>query len=211
MDSRRFRIALVIFAFVTALAFTSCSQPPQPSGEAKSGAPAKEAALPAGPVTGKTALWEMAKSAHNWARDMTPLTLKSGSISGVKNEAGKAPLWTATFGSPSKHEARTFTFATVSSPDVTKGVTIGKGIPWAGPTSDVMPFEANEVTVDSDAAVKTASESAAKWLKQHPDKEPAITLGNASRFPAAVWYVYWGDKNAAYALFVNSKTGELQK
>jgi len=217
MDSRRLRIALinvaVMLAFMAALALTSCSQPPQPSSEAKTASPAKEAAIPAGPVTGKTALWVMAKSAHTWARDMTPLTLKSGSVPGTKNEGGKAVMWTATFGSAGKHEARTFTFATVGSADVTKGVTIGKGLPWSGPSSDVMPFQATDadLAVDSDAAFQTASTLAEKWLKQHADKEAAISLGNAARFPGAVWYVHWGDQKTGFAVLVNAKTGVVQK
>lgn len=210
MNSSRLKAALVL----AVLALMSCSQPPQPSGEAKTATPAKETAVPAGPVTGKTALWELVKPAHNWAKDMTPLALASKSVPGVKNEAGKASVWTATFGSPSKHEARIFTFSVVDhAPDISKGVSIGHAIPWSGPKSDAMPFEATnaELAVDSDAAYQAAAAQAAKWLKQHPGMEPAISLGSATRFPTAVWYVHWGDKKSEYALYVNAKTGAVEK
>lgn len=209
MNLRRFNAALVFVA----LALTSCSQPSQPSGETKTSTPAKEAASPAGPVTGKAAFWEIAKSAHNWARDMTPLALKSGTVPDMKNDGGKAAIWTATLASPSKHEARIFTYSAAShAPDIYKGVTIGNPIPWSGPTSAALPFQTSDadLAVDSDAAYKTASEHAAKWLKQHPDQELTIALGNSSRFSGAVWYMQWGDKKTGYAVYVNAKTGAVE-
>jgi hypothetical protein len=201
------------FLAIPVLFLTSCSQPPKPpAGETKTAA--QEASQPAGPVSGKTALWEIYKSARNWSKDLAPLALESQTVAGVTNEGGKAGMWKATFGSVSKQEARYFTYSVVGHPpDVYKGTTIGKGVPWSGPTRDALTFQASEaeLAIDSDAAFKTASAQAASWLKQHPDKEATISLGNAARFPGAVWYVHWGDKKSGYAVYVNAKTGEVVK
>lgn len=210
MSLRRFNAALVFVA----LALTSCSQPSQPSGETKTSSSASPAAAPAQPVSGKKALWEVYKSAHGWAKDLAPLAVASKSVPGIKNEGGNAAMWTVTFGSASKHEARIFTYSVAShAPDIYKGVTIGNPIPWSGPTSAALPFATSddELVLDSDAAYKTASEQASRWLKQHPDQELTISLGNSSRFPGAVWYLQWGDKKSGYAAYVNAKTGAIVK
>ncbi len=96
--------------FVT-LFFAACENP-KPSGEAA----ATPTPAVVGPVSGKTAFWEMYKSAHSWASDLVPLALESKSVSGIKNEAGKAGMWNATFGSPSRREARVFTYSVIASP-----------------------------------------------------------------------------------------------
>jgi hypothetical protein len=207
MGSKRLKLAFTFLLVV----LTSCSQPPKPAADANSASPAKGPAQ-AGPVTGKTALWEMYKSARNWAKDLEPLALESQTVAGITNGDGKAGMWKGTFGSVSKHEARSFTYSAVSHPpDIIKGATIGKALPWSGPTKDALAFHATdeELAVDSDAAYKTASAKAAAWLKQHPDKEATISLGNAARFKGAVWYVHWGDKKTGYAVYVDAKTGAI--
>ncbi len=210
MDSTRLKITALFVLFVC----TSCSQPSQPPAAETTATPAKEASQPGGPVSGKTALWEMSKSAHTWAKDQMPLALESQSVAGVTNADGKAGMWKSTFGSMTKHEARSFTYSVAGHPpDVYKGTTIGKGLAWSGPTRDALTFQASEseLAVDSDAAFKTAATQAAGWLKQHPGKEATIALGNAARFQGAVWYIFWGDKKTGYAVYVNAKTGEVVK
>jgi hypothetical protein len=44
-------------------------------------------------------------------------------------------------------------------------------------------------------------------VKEHPDKEAALTLGNnVARFNVPVWYVQWGTTKLGYAAFVNATT-----
>lgn len=199
-----------VAAFLALLFLTSCSQAPQPMAGSK--AEADTTAASTGPVSGKTAFWEMYKSAHTWAADLTPLSLESKAVAGAKNDAGKAVMWSATFGSLSKHEARTFSYAVAAHPpDIVKGITVGHGIPWGGPSHDAMPFDSSDFKIDSDAAYQTAYTKAAAWVEKHPDKQATLTLGNASRFPAPVWYVFWGDKKLGYAVYVNAKTGAVIK
>lgn len=196
--------------FVT-LILAACESP-KPSGDAKSGAVATTTPTTPVPVAGKTAFWEMYKSAHSWAADLVPLALESRSVAGVKNETGKAGMWTATFGSPSRREARVFSYSVVASPpDIYKGVTVGKSLPWNGPTPTALSFTTSEFAVDSEAAYKTAAAEAAAWTKSHPDKEVSFTLGNAARFKGPVWYVMWGEKKSGYAVFVDARTGTVVK
>lgn len=196
--------------FVT-LVLTACESA-KPAGDAGTDSASKATAAPAGPVSGKTAFWEMYKSAHSWAADLVPLALESKSVSGIKNEGGRAGMWTATFGSPTRRQARTFSYSVIASPpDIFKGVTVGNALPWNGPTPTAQTFTTAEFSVDSEAAYATASSQAAAWTKSHPDKDVSLTLGNASRFKGPVWYVLWGEKKSGYAVLVDAKTGTIIK
>ena len=199
----------IVVVFVAALFAAGCSEEPK-TEDAKATTATPEAT---GPVSGKTAYWAMYKSAYSWSNDAVPLKLESKSITGIKNEAGNAGMWSATFGSPRKREALEISYAVVAQlPDVAKGVNVGHGVPWPGPTHDVMPFQGSDIVADSDAAYKTAASQAESWLKAHPDKEVTFLLGNNStKFPTPVWYVMWGTKKDGYGAFVNSKTGEIAK
>jgi hypothetical protein len=196
--------------FVT-LIVTACESS-KPSGDAGTESASKSATAPVGPVSGKTAFWEMYKSAHAWAADLTPLALESKSVPGVKNEAGKAGMWTATFGSASRRQARTFSYSVVASPpDIYKGVTVGNPLPWNGPTPAALTFTTSDFAVDSEAAYTAASAQAAAWTKSHPDNDVSFTLGNASRFHGPVWYVLWGEKKSGYSVLVDAKSGTVIK
>src|SRR6478609_6359385 len=133
-------------------------------------------------------------------------------VPGVKNESGKAAMWTATFGSPRKQEARTYTYSVApSAPDVVKGVSVGGALPWSGPTHDALIIDTADFSVDSDSAYQTALAQSAAWLKRHPDKEVSLALGNTSRFDGPVWYVLWGDQKSGHAVYVSAKSGSVVK
>src|SRR5204863_9420875 len=124
-----------------------------------------------------------------WANDKMLLSLERKVIPGFKNEAGKAALWNGIFGSPSRHEARIFTYAVVThEPDIRKGVSVGRATPWAGPTKEALAIDTSDSKIDSDEAYETALESAKGWVEKHPGKELSLSLGNASRFPGPVWF-----------------------
>ena len=207
MDRHLLRAAIAIAA---ALVLTACSDSSKKSPpETAAASEKKEPQGPPEPVTGQTAFYAMYKPARTWAPDLLPLTLASGDVSGIKSEEGKAPLWTAVFVSPSRREARTFTYSVVDQPpDIHKGVSAGGAQVWTGATPKSQPFQITQFIVNSDAAYQTAYEKAAAWAKKHPDKKPAFLLGNDSRFPAPVWYVMWGDRKSGFVAFVNATTGK---
>jgi hypothetical protein len=194
------------------LLFTSCSESTKPAATDTTTANT-EAAKPAEPVSAKTAFWPMYTAARQWSTDFVLLSVKPKEVTGVKNEGGKAAVWEATFASPSQHAYRVYTEAIAAyPPDVYKGVTVGRALPWAGSTRDVMPIQTSDFQVDSDAAYQTAAADAAPWLKKNADK-PLTTfeLGNAYKFPVPVWYVVWGTKKAGYSVIVNAATGKVLK
>ena len=163
-------------------------------------------------VTAQRAFYEMYKPARAWATDLLALSVTSGEVPNIKNEDGKAGLWTAVFVSPSRKEARRFTYAVADGgADIPKGINVSGPLPWSGATPASKPFSNSEFAVDSDAAYKAAFEKAEGWLKTHPNQKVTFRLGNASRFPAPVWYLMWGTTKNGYAALVNATTGAVVK
>src|ERR1700680_1362297 len=190
------------------LSLSACSEAPKTATVPEKPAQTKsKPEKPAEPVSAKTAFFEMYKVARSWAAALLPLSLVSNDVPGIKNEEGKAAMWTAIFVSPGRHEARTFSYAVVTKGTVHKGVTVGDIQPWSGATPKSKPFQITEFVVDSDTAYKTAYQKAASWAKKHPDKGVAFFLGNAARFPGPVWYLLWGNNKSGYAAYVNATTG----
>jgi hypothetical protein len=210
MDKNLFKGAFV----VAVLGLTACSSEPAKTAEVKTETEAakKAPAGPPEPVTGKTAFYEMYTPAHAWAADMVPISLKSGEVKGVKNAEGKAGVWTAVFGSPSQHAARTYTYAVAEElPSIFKGVKAESPDAWAGPTTAVMTFQTSDFTIDSDAAYKAAATKAADWLKEPENaaKPVSLSLGAATRFPAPVWYILFGNSKSGFVALVNASTGNI--
>jgi hypothetical protein len=207
------RNLLKAFFVVAAIGLTACSSEPAKTTEATPAeAAAKAPTGPPEPVAGKTAFYEMYTPAHAWAADLLPLSLKSGEITGVKNADGKAGMWTAIFASPSQRAARTYIYSVADQlPNITKGVKAEGTEAWAGPTTQVMTFQTSDFTIDSDAAYKAAADKAGDWLKDKDNaaKPVVLSLGAASRFPAPVWYILFGDTKSGFVALVSAATGSI--
>ncbi len=191
------------------LGLTACSDAPKPAAKADAEADTKkEPAGPPKPISAKTAYWEMYTPARTWATDLMPIGMKSMDVDGMPSEGGLSPMWSVAFVSSAKHEVRTYYYSVITkAPSVFKGVKADGPLAWAGPAADAMPFESSDFKIDSDAAFKTAAEKADVWLKKHPGKTPSMALGNATRYPAPMWYLLWGDKKDGYAAYVNATAG----
>jgi hypothetical protein len=198
-------------AIAAVLVLTACSQAPQTvaTGNKPETDVKKEPPKPPQPVAAQTAFYEMYKPARSWAPDVLPLSLTNGEVPSIKNEAGKAAVWTAVFVSPGRREARTMSYSVVDEGTFHKGVTVGGAEPWSGATAKSKPFQIAEFVTDSEAAYHVAFEKAQAWVKKHPDKKASLVLGNSSRFPAPVWLVIWGTTKSGYAAYVNAMTGKL--
>jgi hypothetical protein len=206
------KVLLTATVMVATLVLAACSEAPKPEAKKVETEATKEPAKAPEAVTAKRAYYEMYKPARAWATDLLALSLDSGEVPNIKNEDGKAGLWTAVFVSPSRKEARRFTYAVVDGgADIRKGVNVSGALGWGGATAASKPFSNSEFAVDSDAAFKVALEKADVWLKTHPGQKATLRLGNASRFPAPVWYIMWGNPKNGFAALVNSTTGTVIK
>jgi len=205
------KLLLMATTIAAVIAISACSSGPQTTSKG-AGDATQEPPKPAAAITARSAYFQLYKPAREWAPDLLALTLKSGEVPNVNNEEGRAGLWTAVFVSPSRKEARTFSYAVADSgTDIHKGLNVSDKQIWGGATPAAKAFVNGEFTVDSDAAYKSAAEKAAGWLKTHPKAKPVFILGNSSRFPGPVWYIMWGTNKDGYVAYVDASTGMVVK
>jgi hypothetical protein len=197
---------------VAVLMMAGCTQSTKPSA---SDQPAT-ANTPAGPaqlVTAKTAFWPMYKAAMAWSGDIQVIRLSQKVVPGFKNQAGKAAMWEAAIGSPSRHEYRLYTYAIANVlPDIHKGTAASSSRPWSGQTRDAMPIDVTVFNTDSDAAYQLSAADAASWIAKNPDKLlTSLELGSTYKISAPIWYLVWGDTKSGYIGLVNATSGTLYK
>ena len=200
-----------VFVFATAafLFAVGCSK--DSGGSAERAATDVKQAEAEKPVTGKTAFWEMYKLAYAWAPDMQVLYVKSATMDGQPVRTGEAAVWTGMFVSPSKMQAREFTYRAITEGTKRKGVVSGNTQPWSGPVPKGQPFTTAQMKLDSNQAFEKAAAVAAAWLKENPGKDVSFTLGKESRVPAPVWGVLWGTDKTGYAVVVDATDGTIIK
>lgn len=205
------KLLKAIIALPAVIVLTACSEFPVSSTSPKVDSEVKkEAPKPAEPVAALSAFWEMYKPARQWAPDVLPLTVTANEVPGMKNEGGKAAMWTAVFVSPSKREARTIFYSVIEHGTTLRGVTVGGPQSWSGETPKSKPFATGEFITNSDVAYKTAAAKADAWLKKNPDKSKAsMILASSAKVPNPTWYIMWGDNKSGYLAFVNATTGML--
>lgn len=199
-------------AAVAVLLLAGCSHSIKVAAGSESVA-AKVPALPVQLVTAKTAFTPMYKAAMVWSNDVQIMHIMPKDVPGFKNAAGKAAMWEATFGSPSLHQLRVYSFSIATVlPEIHKGAEAGLSRPWAGQTRDAMPIDLSLFSVDSDAAYHTAAAEAGPWVAKNPGKALAsLELGSTFKFHSPVWYVAWGDKKSGYVALVDATSGSIYK
>jgi hypothetical protein len=167
------------------------------------------------PVTGESALYRMYQMARSWALDAQVQQLLSMHISEYPQEVpGKAAAWQATFVSPSKARARSYTFSIVeSSGNLHKGPFSGLEEAWSGPRGVATPFPIIAVKKDSDEAYKTVMSDpktrAAEYDKKNPGKPITIVLEKTSKYPDPAWRILWGESTgtSSFSVFVDASVG----
>jgi hypothetical protein len=186
--------------------FAACSEAPTKVAE-------KAPEAPPEPVTGSTAFFRMYTAARGWAGDLQPLRMTSIHLPDVKKIPGKAAAWQATFISPERQRARSYTYSVVEAAgNLHKGVFAGNEEGWSG-RGTAKPFVIPGLKVDSDAAYETAikkGKKVAEFLKANPDKSVSFLLEKNNKFPDLTWRVIWGDSvsTSNYSVFVDATTGE---
>jgi hypothetical protein len=181
------------------MTLASCSSaPPKP----------KEPEKPSPPVTGRQAFQQTFPSARTWAADAQPALLQSINLTEVPTKDGKAGAWQAIFISPSRGQARMYTWSAADAPgNLHKGVFAGS----QEPIGDHKPFLVVALKTDSDQAYQIAVQHASEYLKKNPGKPVVMLLEMNSRFPDLTWRIIWGQSVGAseYSVFVDATTGKF--
>ena len=193
-----------------ALWLAGCSDSPTPTPKTAAVSPKKAPEAPAGPVSGKTALYALDKEARVWAKDRLLISLVSSEVPSMPSEAGKYPMWTAVFVSELRGQAHNMIYSMVDQPPmINKGITVKGESSWGGQRQDALAFEISDAPVDSEAAYATALHKAVGWVSRNPGKKPVFTLGYSGSLPAPSWYILWGTRSNGYAAFVNAQKGTV--
>jgi hypothetical protein len=198
------RISLLAACLVPLL-WIGCSESPAPSAK-------KEPEKPPEAVTGQSALFKMYQKARTWAPDAQVLKMNSMSVSGVPAAPGKSGAWQATFTSSNLGKMATFTFSVVEQEDLHQGVfNSGGSSSWSGSQGVNLPFEMRDVSVDSDAAYKTADEKATDYDQKHPGMPISFQLERIKQFNAPVWRVIWGESvgTSNFSIYVDAMSGKF--
>jgi len=190
---------------LASLLLIGCSEPPKPVAK-------KESEKPAEPVSGQSALFKMYQVARaSWSGDAQVLKLNSIHLADVPAAAGKAGAWQATFTSTSLGKTRTYTFSVVEQEgNLHKGVfSLGEEA-WSGHLGVNSAFDIRGVSIDSDAAYKTADAKAEDYDKQNPGMPISFQLEKIDKFTNPVWRVVWGESvgTSSFSIYVDASMGQ---
>lgn len=194
--------SLAVLPFVLILA--ACSEEPKPAAEKKEQKPAE-------PVSAQYAFHQMYLAARSWSPDAQPLLLNNIRIAQVKDQAGKAGAWQATFVSDRLARARTFTYSTVEAGgNLHKGVFAGLDESWSGSRGVNKAFLVPAFKVDATAAYELAMKKGAAYSKKFPDMPINFRLELTNKFPNPAWRVIWGESvgTSNYSILVDATSGQ---
>src|SRR5205807_5214252 len=149
--------ASLFFSLLAAL-LLGCSSP---SGKESSSKPQPAATEL---ETGRIAIQRMFPPARFWAPDAQPMRLESEPTQESNGHDGKSGLWRATFASPDKAKAETFSWSGLSNPDTPRGVDHGAPESFDSSNRSTQPFQLGFLKVDSDKAFEVAQAHGGKQL-----------------------------------------------
>jgi hypothetical protein len=170
---------------------------------------AKQPEKPDEPVTGRTAFQRIFGTARAWAPDIQILQMQNVNLKEVKSGEGKAGAWLVTFVSPSRREARTYSWSAIEGEGFHKGVFAQPADTYAGPRGQTSPFLLQALKTDTDAALETATKKSADYIKKNPEKPIIFLLESSKRHANPTWRVVWGESvgTSNYSVFVDATTG----
>ncbi len=190
----------------TILFLAACSEPPKPPVS-------QEAEKPPEPIEGQKAFFQMYVAARAWASDVQALTLESLRIPEVKPEGAKFGAWRATFVSPSRQRAISFTYSVVESyGNLHKGVFRGHEEGYSpGELTQPWPVSAFKISSEKALAAALKQRQTQAYVKKHPNVPITFILEKTRRHPNVVWRVVWGESvsTSDYSVFIDASTGDF--
>ena len=170
-------------------------------------AAAEKAALPAEPVTGLHALYQVYGMARAWAPDVKILHLSSIDIAQVKPLPGKLGAWQAMFASEAKGQKRAYTSSVYDvSVTLRKGAFPDAASAWSD-DKRAMPIAA--IHTDSDVAFQTAIKHGGEYAKKNPAMPISYYLELDRNLNLPVWHVIWGQSagSSVFSVLVEATSG----
>lgn len=203
---------LVLLLLAAALA--GCSSEPKKAEEGAKPAAKPEAKAPE-LQTGRTAFYEMYRTARQWAPDAKPFRVQSSASKDAPGTDGKALVWHAWFASPGKREVKPYTWSGGTGENLPeRGVSFGPVDTFNPSNTSTQPFDPNFLKSDSDQAYKAAQEKGGEaLLKKNPGTPIVYVLDWDGKANELIWHVVYGESPSDYRLkiAVNASTGGYLK
>jgi len=196
----------VLMVCISSLLLMSCSEQPQTVAK-------KEPEKPAEPASGQSALYKMYQVARvSWSADARVLKLNSIHVAELPQVRGKAGAWQATFTSEKLGRARTYTYSVVEQEgNLHKDVFSLQEESWSGGQGVASSFDIREVSIESDAAYKTALEKAGDYDKKNPGMTISFLLEKTNKFTTPAWRIIWGESvgTSSFSVYVDASQGKF--
>ena len=183
-----------------------CSEAPPPP------AAKKEPPKPPEPISGQSALFKMYQKARTWSTDAQVLMMNSIQVPEVPQVIGKAGAWQASFTSAALGKKVTYTYSVVEQEgNLHQGVFSTGEEAWSGKQGVNSAFDIRGVSVDSDAAYKTADEQAKDYDQKHPNMPISFLLEKIDQFNLPVWRVIWGESvgTSSFSVYIDASLGQF--
>jgi len=198
---------------VALLLLASCSSSKKTESSTEPQSAAKRAAPQAEYETGRTALQKMYVSARGWAGDVKLFRLQSQFTPEAPTSEGKAGLWRASFGSPSKRMMKLFVWSGLVGPDAPEqGISFSAEDSWNPNNSSTTVFDLGFLKVDSDKAYEVAQKHGGEKLTARDLKQAVFfVLDWDTQKNELVWHVIYGSgqDEAKLRIAVNATSGEF--
>ena len=189
-----------------------CSSDQKPAATSSSSA-AKPAVEAPEYITGRAAFQKLFISARSFAADIKPFRLQSGYVADAPTAEGKAGIWHCYFASPSKREAKSYTWSGVSGENMPdRGVSHGTEDTWNPSNSSSQVWELAYLKVDSDKAYEVAQKHGGDKLMKKDAKQPVTFIldwdGHEQKL---LWHVIYGTSanDAKLRIAVDASSGEF--
>ncbi len=158
------KITLTLSCFLLAM-LAACSSDQKTASN--SGTTAAKPAVEAPEyITGRAAFQKLFISARSFAADTKPFRLRSVFVADAPTAEGKAGIWRGDFASPSKREAKAYTWSGVNGENMPeRGVSHGTEDTWNPSNSSAQVWELPYLKIDTDKAYEVAQKHGGDKLK----------------------------------------------
>jgi hypothetical protein len=205
------KLTLILSCFLLAL-LAACSSDQKTASNSSTTA-AKPAVQAPEYITGRAAFQKLFISARSFATDTKPFRLQSGFVADAPTAEGKAGIWRGYFASPSKGEAKSYTWSGVSGENMPdRGVSHGTEDTWNPSNSSAQVWELPYLKVDTDKAYEVAQKHGGDKLTKANPKQPVIfTLDWDKHESKLLWHVMYGTgmTDAKLRIAVDASSGEF--
>jgi hypothetical protein len=163
--------------------------------------------------TGRFVLQKMIAPARLWAADAQPVRMASSTGKDNLGHDGKSGFWQATFASPSKQKAESFSWSGLAGPDAPPhGMDHGSEDSFNPANRSTQPFDLAFLKVDSNQAFEVAQQHGGKQLlEKNPNQEVLYLLDWDAHMGQLRWHVVYGssENNSQLTVIVSASTGDF--